>query len=63
MSHSFNATGASEYDAGANENPYAVWIRNVPTWVDEDRSVAYIFEDNVGIVFSGFTRKSANGTM
>ena len=39
MSHGYNATGASEYDAGANENPYAVWIRNVPTWLDEDRSV------------------------
>ena len=39
MSHGYNATGASEYDAGANENPYAVWIRNVPTWLDEDRFV------------------------
>ena len=28
---------SSDTEHGALENPYAVWLRNVPTWLDEDR--------------------------
>ena len=28
-------TGAGDSDSGAQENPLAVWLRNVPTWLDQ----------------------------
>ena len=36
MSHVLLSSGP-DTDYGALENPYAVWLRNVPTWLDEDR--------------------------
>ena len=36
MSHVLPSSG-QDNDHGALENPYAVWLRNVPTWLDEDR--------------------------
>ena len=36
MSHVSLSSGP-DTEHGALENPYAVWLRNVPTWLDEDR--------------------------
>ena len=38
MSHVLLSSG-QDNDHGALENPYAVWLRNVPTWLDEDRYI------------------------
>ena len=27
----------ADYEGGMQENQLAVWLRNVPTWLDEDR--------------------------
>ena len=38
MSNVPQAGGPGESDNGAQENPLAVWLRNVPTWlVDEQK--------------------------
>ena len=39
MSHALHNGGSGDNngDNGAQENPLAVWLRNVPTWLDEER--------------------------
>ena len=39
MSQALSPVGPGEYDTNAQENPFAVWLRNVPTWLDEERFV------------------------
>ena len=34
---------AGDHDSGMQENQFAVWIRNVPTWLDEERLVYTLF--------------------
>ena len=36
-------TGAGDSDSGAQENPLAVWLRNVPTWLDQVCWPSFIF--------------------
>lgn len=38
MSHALHSGGSGDNnsDNGAQENPLAVWLRNVPTWLDEE---------------------------
>lgn len=36
MSTAPQAVAQGEHDHGAQENPFAVWLRNVPTWLDEE---------------------------
>ena len=37
MSQALLSSGPGEYESEAQENPFAVWLRNVPTWLDEER--------------------------
>lgn len=54
MSQALSPVGPGEYDTNAQENPFAVWLRNVPTWLDEDRWVLIPNWGNSNSVISFF---------
>ena len=65
MSNASYTGGSGDNDSGAQENPLAVWLRNVPTWLDEDRSETvgiflYLKTNNFLVVF---TPRLENGLM
>ena len=61
MSTASHGGGPADQDSGAQENPFAVWLRNVPTWLDEERFYHKLAFYTLIMFFLVFTPRLENG--